>query len=38
MIAHVGRGGDLIPGSADFSQRVGQTLQLIVSTQEYQFA
>ena len=38
LIAHVGRGGDLNPGSAEFSQRVGQTLQLIVSTQEYQFA
>ena len=38
LIAHVGRGGDLVPGSAEFSQRVGQTLQLIVSTQEYQFA
>ena len=38
LVAHVGRGGDLVPGSAEFSQRVGQTLQLIVSTQEYQFA
>ena len=38
LIDHVGRGGDLIPGTPEFSQRVGQTLQLIVSTQEYQFA
>ena len=35
---HISRGGELHPGTADFSQRVGQTLQLIVSTQEYQFA
>ena len=38
LVAHVNRGGDLIPGAPEFSQRVGQTLQLIVSTQEYQFA
>ena len=38
LVEHVGRGGELTPGAADFSQRVGQTLQLIVSTQEYQFA
>ncbi|MDE2779637.1 MAG: DUF1800 domain-containing protein [Chloroflexota bacterium] len=38
LIDHVGRSGDLIPGTPEFSQRVGQTLQLIVSTQEYQFA
>ena len=38
LIDHVARGGDLMPGSPEFSQRVGQTLQLVVSTQEYQFA
>ena len=38
LIEHIGRDGDLTPGTADFSQRVGQALQLIVSTQEYQFA
>ena len=38
LIDHVSRGGDLIPGTPEFSLRVGQTLQLVVSTQEYQFA
>ena len=38
LIDHVARGGDLNPGSDDYSNRVGQALQLIVSTQEFQFA
>ncbi len=38
LIDHVARGGDLNPGSDDYSNRVGQVLQLIVSTQEFQFA
>jgi len=35
---HVGKGGEMRPGTEDYSSRVGQLLQLIVSTQEYQFA
>ena len=35
---HIEKGGPLEPGGADYAQRVAQTLQLIVSTQEYQFA
>ncbi len=38
LVDHLSKGGDLVPGTEHFSQRVGQTLQLIVSTQEYQFA
>ena len=38
LIAHVQKAGTLNPGSKDYSERVGQMLQLIVSTQEYQFA
>ena len=38
LVEHVGKGGPLQPGSNDYGQRVGQTLQLIVATQEYQFA
>ena len=38
LVEHVGKGGKLEPGTDDYGQRVGQTLQLIVATQEYQFA
>jgi hypothetical protein len=38
LIDHVQKGGVLQPGTDDYSERVAQTLQLIVSTQEYQFA
>ena len=38
LLAHASREGDLAAGTADFDRRVGQMLQLIVSTQEYQFA
>ncbi len=38
LVEHVEKGGALEPGSEDYGRRVGQTLQLIVSTQEYQFA
>ena len=38
LVQHVGSGGPLRPGSEEYGQRVGQTLQLIVATQEYQFA
>jgi hypothetical protein len=38
LTSHVRKGGALNPSAADFNQRVAQVLQLIVSTQEYQFA
>jgi uncharacterized protein (DUF1800 family) len=38
LVENVQKGGELRTGTADFSQRVGQTLQLIVATQEYLFA
>jgi uncharacterized protein (DUF1800 family) len=38
LIEHIQKGGPLRPGTEDYSNRVGQTLQLIVATQEYQFA
>ena len=38
LVEHVSRGGELIPGADDYANRVGQVLQLIVSTQEFQFA
>ena len=38
LVEHVARGGELTPGTDDYANRVGQVLQLIVSTQEYQFA
>ena len=38
LIDHVQKGGSLQPGTDDYSVRVAQMLQLIVSTQEYQFA
>ena len=37
LVAHAEQGGQLSPGTEDFSARVGQMLQLIVATQEYQF-
>ena len=38
LVSHLAKGGDLNTTSEDFGQRVAQTLQLIVATQEYQFA
>ncbi len=38
LIDHVQKGGSLQPGTENYSERVAQMLQLIVSTQEYQFA
>jgi uncharacterized protein (DUF1800 family) len=38
LVAHAQKGGELRTGTEDFAQRVGQTLQLIASTQEYLFA
>jgi uncharacterized protein (DUF1800 family) len=37
LLTHAEQGGTLRPGTEEFAQRVGQMLQLIVSTQEYQF-
>ena len=38
LVEHVEKGGQLTTSSEDFGRRVGQVLQLIVATQEYQFA
>ena len=38
LVAHAESGGQLPTGTEEFNRRVGQTLQLIVATQEYQFA
>jgi len=38
LIDHVEKGEQLQAGTEDYGRRVGQTLQLIVATQEYQFA
>ena len=38
IMDHLQKGGELRTGTEDFAQRVGQTLQLIVATQEYLFA
>ena len=37
LMNYAEEGGPLQPGTPEFSERVGQMLQLIVSTQEYQF-
>ena len=37
LVDHAGKGGAIRTSSEDFGNRVAQTLQLIVSTQEYQF-
>ena len=38
LVAHAAQGSELRTGTEEFARRVGQTLQLIVATQEYQFA
>jgi uncharacterized protein (DUF1800 family) len=38
LVAHAQKGGELRTGTENFAHRVGQTLQLIVATQEYLFA
>jgi hypothetical protein len=38
LLEHAGKASNLDTGSDEFAQLVGQMLQLIVSTQEYQFA
>ena len=37
LMSHVQEGGPLQTDAPEFAERVGQMLQLIVSTQEYQF-
>ena len=38
LVAYAGSNGNPMPGTPEYSETVAQTLQLIVSTQEYQFA
>jgi uncharacterized protein (DUF1800 family) len=38
LLDHAQKGGELRPGTPEFAQQVGEMLQLIVATQEYQFA
>ncbi len=38
LVAQAHRGGELWTNTQEFAHRVGQMLQLIVATQEYQFA
>ena len=38
LVDHIEKGGSLQTGTEDYARRVGQTLQLIVATQEFQFA
>ncbi len=38
LMEHAAAGGELATGAEDFGQRVGQMLQLMVATQEFQFA
>ncbi|MCH7606240.1 MAG: DUF1800 domain-containing protein [Chloroflexi bacterium] len=38
LVDHAKKGGELRTGADDFASRVGQMLQLMVATQEYQFA
>ena len=38
LIEHARKGGQVQTGTEEFAQRVAQVLQLIVATQEYQFA
>jgi hypothetical protein len=38
LVEHAQKGGNVTPGTEDYSIRVSEILQLIVATQEYQFA
>ena len=38
LVEHIGKAGELKPGTAAYGGQIAQTLQLIVATQEYQFA
>ena len=37
LLENAWKNGDILTGSDEFAEQVGETLQLIVSTQEYQF-
>ncbi len=38
LVEHIGKSGELMPGTEAYGGMIAQTLQLIVATQEYQFA
>ena len=38
LVEHIGKSGDLKPGTDTYGSQVAQTLQLIVARQEYQFS
>ena len=38
LVEHAGKGGAVTPGTEEYSQCISEILQLIVATQEYQFA
>ena len=38
LVEHIGKSGELKPGTEAYGSQIAQTLQLIVATQEYQFA
>ena len=38
LVDHIGKSGELKPGTVAYGGQIAQTLQLIVATQEYQFA
>jgi len=38
LVEHIGKSGDLKPGTESYGGQITQALQLIVATQEYQFA
>ena len=38
LVEHIGKAGELKPGTEAYGDQIAQTMQLIVATQEYQFA
>ncbi|MEE8465596.1 MAG: DUF1800 domain-containing protein [Dehalococcoidia bacterium] len=38
LVEHIGKSGELNPGTEAYGSQIAQTMQLIVATQEYQFA
>ncbi|PKB70713.1 MAG: hypothetical protein BZY87_09320 [SAR202 cluster bacterium Io17-Chloro-G6] len=38
LVDHISKAGELMPGTEAYAGQIAQTLQLIVATQEYQFA
>jgi len=38
LVDHIGKTGELKPGTEAYGSQIAQTMQLIVATQEYQFA